>query len=163
MEVVHIQWDTQITSCSAMFYFSPNWWSENGAHREQEAGEPDRKENKKGESAGPRVLKGPENYNPNPMQPDTPAWIVCPNRARTRPPARLHCFPHTLVIVTLRSGVRSASAPPHEAGSQTYSSPHVNSDDSEYKQYIIYNLQEMCFIKKEARGPRPDPAHLHIF
>ena len=37
------------------------------------------------------------------------------------------------------------------------------------KQYIIYNLQEMCFIKKEARGPtrpgslvffRPEPAGL---
>ena len=27
------------------------------------------------------------------------------------------------------------------------------------KQYIIYNLQEMCFIKKEAR---PNPAHLRI-
>ena len=53
--------------------------------------------------------------------------------------------------VTLRRQVRSASAPPHEAGIQTYSSPQVNSDDS---QQTLYNLQparnvfyEMCFIK----------------
>ena len=66
-------------------------------------------------------------------------------------PPRMRCFPHTTVIGNVRSGVRSASAPPHEAGSQTYSSPHVNSDDS---QQTIYNLQparnvfyEMCFIK----------------
>ena len=107
--------------------------------------------------------------SPNPTQPDTPAWIVCLNLARTRPPTHLHCFPHTLFIMirqtadgnsigmsTSGSGVRSASAPPHEAGSQTYSSPHVNSDDS---QQTIYNLQparnvfyKLCFIKKEAWG-----------
>ena len=66
------------------------------------------------------------------------AWIVCRTPARTRLPVRLHCFPHTLVIVTLRSGVRSA--PPHEAGSQPYSSPHVNSDDSQ-QTIGLYNLQ----------------------
>ena len=53
---------------------------------------------------------------------------------------------------------------PHEAGSQTHSSPHVNSDDS---QQTIYNLQparnvfyEVCFIKKEARSPRHEPTRL---
>ena len=60
-------------------------------------------------------------------------------------------------VSTSCSGVRSASAPPHEAGSQTCFAPHVNGDDS---QQTLYNLKparnvfyEMCFIKKEARGP----------
>ena len=79
----------------------------------------------------------------------------------------LHCFPHTLIIVTLRSGVRSVSAPPHEGGSQTYSSSHVNSDDS---QQTIYNLQparnvfyEMCFIKKEAQRPTRAGSFVYFF
>ena len=84
--------------------------------------------------------------SPNPTQPDTPAWIVCPNLVRTRHPMCLHCFPHTLVMI--RSGVRSASAPPHEASSQTYSSPHMNSDDS---QQTIYNLQPANVFHKKGR------------
>ena len=54
---------------------------------------------------------------------------------------------HQTCIVVVRTGIRSASAPPHEAGSQTYSSPHVNSDDS---QQTIYNLQPArnVFYKK---------------
>ena len=67
-------------------------------------------------------------------------------------------FPSQAIGMSMpRSVVRSASSPPHKAGSQTYSSPHVNSNDS---QQTIYNLQparnvfyEMCFIKKEAQGP----------
>ena len=62
---------------------------------------------------------------------------------------------NSIGMSTSRSSVRSASAPPHEAGIQTYSSPQVNSNDS---QQTIYNLQparnvfyEMCFKKKEAR------------
>ena len=90
------------------------------------------------------------------------------------PPTHLHCFPHALVIMisqtadgnsigmsTSRSGVRSASAPPHEAGIQTHSSsPQVKSNES---QQTIYNLQlarnvlnEMCFLKRKG-SPRPDP------
>ena len=31
------------------------------------------------------------------------------------------------------------------------------------KQYIIYNLQEMCFIKKEARGPTRPGSFVYSF
>ena len=82
----------------------------------------------------------------------------CPTaqtRPEPRPPARLHCFPHTLVIV--RSSIGSASVAPHEAGSQTYSSPHVSNDDS---QQTIYNLQPARNVFYKKGGPRPDPTRL---
>ena len=84
--------------------------------------------------------------NPNPTQPDTSAWIVCPNPTRTRPPASLHCFPHTLVIMIRQTA-------------DLLTLHHTWTAMIHNKQYIIYNLQEMCFIKKEARGPTW-PAHL---
>ena len=117
--------------------------------------------------------------SPNPTQPDTPAWIVCPN------------WPDPLraCIVFLKGEVVCGKftfsqfhlpQPGYEYVMQRHQvcvcpspwsrqpdlSPHVNSDDS---QQTIYNLQparivfyEMCFIKKEAWGPTR-PAHLRIF
>ena len=75
------------------------------------------------------------------------------------PPARLHCFPHTLVIVC--SGVRSASAPSNEAAKLTLH--HTWTAMIHNKQYIIYNLQEICFMKKEAWGPTRPGSFAYFF
>ena len=105
----------------------------------------------------------------NPTQPDTPALIVCPNLARTWPKPDP---PHTC-IVFLKGEFACCKFTfsqfhlPQPGYRREYitqrcqvcvcPSPHMNSDDS---QQTIYNLQparnvfyEMCFIKKEARGP----------
>ena len=86
-----------------------------------------------------RVLNGPENYDP----------------ARTRPSRAPALFPHTLVIIC--SGVRSASDPSREAGSQTYCSPHVTSNDS---QQTIFNLQLARIVFYKKGSLRPDPTWL---
>ena len=120
--------------------------------------------------------------SPNTTQPDSPAWTVCPNPALRAPAlfsSRVNSpvaslllassiFPSQAIgVSTSRSGIRSVSASPHEAGSQTYSSPHVNSDDP---QQTIDNLQparnvfyEMCLIKKEARGPTRPGSFAYFF
>ena len=102
-----------------------------------------------------RILNGPENYNPT--QPGPRVFKPEPDTAR--PPMRLHCFPHTPVIV--RSGVRSASAPPHEAGSQTYSSPHVNSDYSQQTIYLLQLARNVFYKKRNLRTLMALFSHFH--
>ena len=104
---------------------------------------------------------GPRNFKPEPDAADTPAWIVHPTH---RPPPRA-----ARIVFLMRyahSGVRSA--PLHEAGSQTYSSPHVNSDDSQQKTHYLQLARNVFYEqeKKEARSPtrviciffHPEPA-----
>ena len=101
-----------------------------------------------------RVLNRPENYNltdpargflrPNPTQPDTPAWIVCTNPAQTPPPCACIVFLIHLLSYAAASGLR-LPLPMKQAARLTLH--HTWTAMIHNKQYIIYNLQELCFMK----------------
>ena len=112
-------------------------------------------------SRGSRVFKGPENYNltqpgprvfkPEPHAARHTSMNCLPEPAQTRPPTRLHCFPHTPVISC--SGIRCASAPMKQQPDLLSTTPEH--DDS---QQTIYNLQPArnVFYKKRKPEARPD-------
>ena len=86
-----------------------------------------------------RVLNGPENYNP------------------TRPPALLHCFPSYICYRNFAQRRQVCVCPSPWSSSQTYSSPHMNSDDS---QQTIYNLQPARNVFYKKGSPRPNLTRL---
>ena len=121
-----------------------------------------------------RVPKGPENYNPtrplefcgNPTQPDTPAWIICPNLARTHPEPGPNPTPHAPALFSSYTCYRTQQRQvcvcvcpsPWSWQPDLLFITHEQQWFTTIKQYIIYNLQEMCFIKKGS--PRPNPTQL---
>ena len=103
-----------------------------------------------------RVLNGPENYDPTRHSPR----VFKPEPDAARPPAPALFSSYTCYHnFTQRRQVCVCPSP--LSSSETYSSPHVNGDDSQ--ENIIYNLQEMGFMKcvfLKKGSPRPDPTRL---
>ena len=106
-----------------------------------------------------RVLNGPENYNPTRPSRSSPTHQH-ELSARTWPPALLHCFTSYTCYCNFTQRHQVCICPSPWSGSQTYSSSHVNSDDS---QQTVHNLQPARNVFSKKGSQRPDPAHLRIF
>ena len=87
------------------------------------------------------VLNGPENYSPN-LTPHVPALFSS----------------HTYRNFMQRRQFCVCPSPWSRQPDLLFTTAMIHN-----KQYIIHNLQEMCFIKKEARGPTRPGSFVYIF
>ena len=80
--------------------------------------------------------------SPNPMQPDTPTWIVCLNPTPRTPAlfTSYTCYPTQVWI-----------CPSLWSRQPAYSSSHVNIDDS--RQTIYITTRKKCVKRKPSPGP----------
>ena len=95
-----------------------------------------------------------------PWQVEFSTGLKITTRPERDPPARLHCFLIHLLSYAAASGLR-LTLPVKQAARLTVHRTWPAMIHN--KQYLIYNLRELCFIKKEAWGPTRPGSFAYFF